>query len=388
MKSQKEGKTMKTKSKLILAAAVCSAAFALPAQQALVPAQAPADAVKAAAETAKPASLAELLAFLPDVVGSAEGITITKSAVIQRLQDMNVPVAEIAKFPKEQFKMILKRMVENMLVEKMMLKKAADAGFKNDEASVKASILKQFGELPKEQQEQILKSTKKTADEIAADGAKNATQRDYMALQGYMGSLYEKEVAKITDDQTLKFYNDNKEKEFKKPETRTVSHILIMANGKDAEGKALSAEDAKKQDADAQAKIKEIKARLDKGEDFGKLAEEFSVCPSGKQSKGQLPEFRRGQMVPEFEKTAFGMTQEGAVSEPVKTMFGYHLIKLHKAGNGGYVSYDDNLKGVIKNAIAQQAMQKQIMDDMEAAKNNGSFKIFGFDAPAAAPAVK
>ncbi len=379
---------MKTKSKLILAAALCSAAFALPAQQAAAPAQLPADAVKAAAETAKPASLAELLAFLPDVVGSAEGITITKSAVVQRLQDMKVPVAEIAKFPKEQFKMILKRMVENMLVEKMMLKKAADAGFKNDEASVKAAILKQFAELPKEQQEQILKSTKKTAEEIATESAKNATQRDYMALQSYMGSLYDKELAKITDDQALKFYNDNKEKEFKKPETRTVSHILIMANGKDAEGKALSAEDAKKQDADAQAKIKEIKARLDKGEDFGKLAEEFSVCPSGKQSKGQLPAFRKGQMVPEFEKVAFSMTKEGAVSEPVKTMFGYHLIKLHKADNGGYAAYDDTLKGAIKNAIANQTMEKQIMAEMEAAKKNGSFKIFGFDAPAAASAAK
>ncbi len=84
-------------------------------------------------------------------------------------------------------------------------------------------------------------------------------------------------------------------------------------------------------DEAALAKIKELKAQLDaapadgKAELFGKLAEEFSACPSGKSAKGDLGEFGRGQMVPEFEKAAFGL-EVGQISEPVKTDFGYHLI--------------------------------------------------------------
>tara|TARA_B100001971_G_C18236458_1_gene567591 strand:+ start:2026 stop:2238 length:213 start_codon:yes stop_codon:yes gene_type:complete len=65
--------------------------------------------------------------------------------------------------------------------------------------------------------------------------------------------------------------------------------------------------------------------RIKKGEKFGKLAKELSLCPS-KKREGNLGYFGRGQMVKEFEKTAFNL-QVGKISEPVKTKFGYHIIK-------------------------------------------------------------
>jgi peptidyl-prolyl cis-trans isomerase C len=58
---------------------------------------------------------------------------------------------------------------------------------------------------------------------------------------------------------------------------------------------------------------------------FEELAEKFSKCPSGRQG-GQLGEFGRGRMVPEFEDAAFSL-QVGEVSAPVRTQFGYHIIK-------------------------------------------------------------
>ncbi len=374
---------MKTKAKMILAAAVCSAAFVLPAQQPAVPAV-PAVPAKAAIPAA---TITELLAFLPDVVATADGASVTKKEVIQRITDMGAPADEIAKLPKEQLKMILKRIAENIILEKAMLKKAADAGFKNDEASIRTLILDKFKSLPKEQQDQILAASKKTVEQIADEGAKNETQRNYMALNSYMESIFNKKLADVTDTDAMKFYNDNKETQFKTPATREVSHILVMANGKDAAGKDLSAEDAKKQDADAQAKIKEVQDRLAKGEDFGKLAEEISSCPSGKQNKGRLPAFRKGQMVPEFEQTAFSMTKTDEVSQPVKTAFGYHLIKLHKINDAGYMPYNDALKAQIKNAVAGQYVDQLIKNDMESVKNS-NVKFFGLDlAPAAVPAA-
>ena len=91
---------------------------------------------------------------------------------------------------------------------------------------------------------------------------------------------------------------------------------------------------AAKASADAEKKIKELKAQLDKvsGKDlaakFAELAKKESGCPS-KDKGGDLGEFARGQMVPEFEKVAFSL-EPGKVSDPVKTQFGWHLIMVEK----------------------------------------------------------
>lgn len=68
-----------------------------------------------------------------------------------------------------------------------------------------------------------------------------------------------------------------------------------------------------------------VLTRLKKGEKFGKIAREISICPSKKRG-GNLGAFSRGSMVREFEKAAFNL-QKGQVSPIVKTKFGYHIIK-------------------------------------------------------------
>lgn len=71
---------------------------------------------------------------------------------------------------------------------------------------------------------------------------------------------------------------------------------------------------------------RDLKARIENGEDFGAIAKANSQCPSG-QSGGDLGFFGKGMMVPEFETAAFA-AGVGEVTEPVKTQFGYHLIKV------------------------------------------------------------
>ena len=97
-------------------------------------------------------------------------------------------------------------------------------------------------------------------------------------------------------------------------EQRHAQHILITV-------------DDKVKDADALARIQQIRKRLDAGEDFAKVAKETSQDPGSASNGGDLGFAGKGMFAPEFEKAMYAL-KVGEVSAPVKTQFGYHLIKL------------------------------------------------------------
>lgn len=76
----------------------------------------------------------------------------------------------------------------------------------------------------------------------------------------------------------------------------------------------------------SEEKCTELKLKIEAGEDFDKIAADNSECPSGKQG-GDLGEFGEGAMVPEFDAVIFSAELD-KVHGPVKTQFGYHLIKI------------------------------------------------------------
>jgi peptidyl-prolyl cis-trans isomerase D len=110
---------------------------------------------------------------------------------------------------------------------------------------------------------------------------------------------------------------ETRKSSFAVPEQVTAAHILIKVDPAQGPGG----------DAAAKAKAEKILDRARKGEDFAKLANENTDDPSGKGSGGQLPPFSRGQMVPEFDEAVFSMAP-GEIRGPIKTQFGYHVIKL------------------------------------------------------------
>jgi len=75
-----------------------------------------------------------------------------------------------------------------------------------------------------------------------------------------------------------------------------------------------------------QATCNDLKTRIEGGEDFAKVAKQYSECPSGQQG-GDLGEFSPGMMVKEFDTVVFS-ADVGKVHGPVKTQFGYHLIEI------------------------------------------------------------
>ncbi|MBR2964957.1 MAG: peptidylprolyl isomerase [Clostridia bacterium] len=138
----------------------------------------------------------------------------------------------------------------------------------------------------------------------------------------------------VSDKEARDYYEANKEK-LMEGETVNASHILV-----DTEEKAL-----------------ELLSKIKSGEiSFEDCAKENSSCPSGAQG-GSLGDFGRGQMVPEFDTAVFSM-EEGEVTEaPVKTQFGYHLIKLNKK-NPAKTPEFEAIAGEIKQGLLGEKRQK------------------------------
>ena len=107
----------------------------------------------------------------------------------------------------------------------------------------------------------------------------------------------------LSEDEVKDFYEKNKYM-YKRPEMVQASHILV----------------------DTEEKANEILEDITDGLSFEDAAKQYSSCPS-KQEGGALGQFGKGQMVKEFEDAVFAM-HVGQISPPVKTQFGYHLIKL------------------------------------------------------------
>ena len=111
-----------------------------------------------------------------------------------------------------------------------------------------------------------------------------------------------------SDEEAKKFYDEHPD-QFTQPERVHVRHVLIS-------------DDVTSADA-----IAKIQADLKAGVSFDAVAKSRSLCPSAAQG-GDLGEVSKGQMVPEFEAAAFALKNPGDLSEPVKTQFGWHIIRL------------------------------------------------------------
>lgn len=108
-----------------------------------------------------------------------------------------------------------------------------------------------------------------------------------------------------------------------------------------------------------------LEAIVNGEKEFEDAAKEFSTCPSGARG-GDLGEFGKGQMVKEFEDAAFA-AEIGHVVGPVKTQFGYHLIKVEKKNEASSVPFEE-VEENIKNNLLQQKQNKAYMNKVKELK--------------------
>jgi len=185
---------------------------------------------------------------------------------------------------------IKNRMVENLVVEELFVQEAEKTGVSKD---------KEF-----------------------QNGLERA--RRQLLAQKYLQKSVQ---PKITDANVKKFFDSNKAR-YSQNEVHA-QHVLL------------------KEESEA----KEVLEKAKKGEDFETLAKKYSKDPSAAQNGGDLGFFTRSRMVPQFADKAFSM-KKGEISEPVKSPFGYHIIKVLDARDGKPVKFDeikDQVKGDYQN---------------------------------------
>jgi peptidyl-prolyl cis-trans isomerase C len=123
---------------------------------------------------------------------------------------------------------------------------------------------------------------------------------------------------------------------------------------------------------ESQAKAEELLAQLKKGADFAELAKENSADKGSGAKGGDLGFFEPGRMVPEFDKVAFALKTPGELSEPVKTQFGYHILRLEERRPAGVKPYSE-----VREQLLTEVRNKAVQDaiDAEVEKLQGKGKI-------------
>jgi len=119
------------------------------------------------------------------------------------------------------------------------------------------------------------------------------------------------------EEEVLRERYDSTRSRFMTEERRRASHILITAGGERSED-------------EARELAQTLRNRIEQGEDFGALAREYSDDPGSASAGGDLGWIETDVMMPEFEEALYDLNSEGAVAGPIKTEFGWHLIRLEE----------------------------------------------------------
>jgi peptidyl-prolyl cis-trans isomerase C len=324
----------------------------------------PAESTPEATATPSPPASASL--DLKDPVATVDGENISKAqldeAFDKAVQMTGVKAADLTSEQKlEGYRQILDELITEKLVTK------AAAGITVPQADVDAQIAKIKAQFPSEEDfSKQLTQVGQTPEQLTETIRRMLQQQRW--LEGQIAGKTE-----VTDEEAKKFYEENKA-EFQQPETVKASHILFRVNKDDSE-EVVNQKLKQAQSAEARAK---------KGEDFTALAKELSEEPGAKESGGDLGFFPKDRMVPEFAEVAFA-EKVGDISDPVRTQFGWHVIKVTDKKAAGTLPYDEvktQLMTYLKARKQEEAAQDLLKSLRDSAKIENTLPP---PAPAASP---
>lgn len=170
-----------------------------------------------------------------------------------------------------------------------------------------------------------------------AEGPGFESRLAYLKRRALRELYFEKVIKGAVSDADARKLYDDQVKLIKPEEEAQARHILV--------------EDEKL--------AKDIKEKLKNGGDFAALAKEHSKDPGSKENGGDLGYFTKGQMVPQFEEAVFALNK-GDVSEPVKTQFGWHVIKLEDKRTKAPPAFEVVKDRILQSMLLQKASQTAV----------------------------
>ncbi len=288
---------------------------------------------------------------LKDPVAVVNGEKITKADLEKAFTEaLGASGVTAAKLTADQKLQGYHQILDGMIVEKLVDKQAANIQLSSDETDAQlAKIKKQF---PSEEVFQSeMKKSGLTMDQFVSNLKRSIRQTKWMQSQ-----VQGKDA--VTEDDAKKFYDAN-QKEFTNPDLVKASHILFR----------LPPDASPEQAKAAEKKAKDAIVRANKGEPFAQLAAELSEEPGAKERGGDLGYFPKDKMVPEFADAAFAQKVNSVSATPVKTKFGYHVIKVTEKKPAGTATFDEAKGQIIQFLQAQKRRDvfKSVIQDLRQA---------------------
>src|SRR6056297_34782 len=161
----------------------------------------------------------------------------------------------------------------------------------------------------------------------------------------------------VSEDRIEEYYNNNK-KQFQVDQQVKASQILIKTNNKE--------------ESKAKEEIQSIKEQINSGKSFTEMAKQHSEGPYADKG-GQLGFITKGQISEEFDKVAFNLNI-GEISDPVKTKYGYHLIKVSDKKEAGVKSLEE-VKDSIRQQLANEKKNKQWDEFVSKLRKNADITV-------------
>lgn len=361
---------MNNKMKLVFSAALAAALMVLPS----------ANAVTAPVATnAAPVNTMTAL-FGDPAVAKGKGFEIKQSEMDEVVTGIKSAAAAHGEtIPPEQMNGIKAQMLNRLIQIQILLQQATDAdkaeGKKKADAQI-AALLARAGS--QEAFERQLKAVGMTPDELRTKITQEATAT--ATLTRSLGIA-------VTDAEVKQYYAAHPA-DFEQPETAKAQHILLLTINPTT--RAPLADDQVKA---KRAQIDDILKKAKAGDDFSKLAAQYSEDPGSKEKGGELPAFSHGDMVPEFETAAFAM-KTNTISDVVTTAYGFHIIKLLEKTPAKKLLLTDKvpmsdltIADKIKDFLVQQKTQKLAPVYLEGLKKTAGVEILDADLKAAIAAL-
>lgn len=363
----------------LLAATAAVAIFAAnspaaekPAKKASSPAKPAAAEKKEAAPKADeaapaPAKGEEKPFVLKDPIATVDGQEIKAADVEKVIQSMLAQRGGSMKDVPEAMKPALYRnVIDGVIAEKLVTRESSKVEV------TEADVTAEFDKFKKQFPDEKTFNEQLAGQGQSAEGIKKDIQR-YLQQNRWMDAQVKGKV-EVTEAEAETFYKENPD-QFKQPEQVRASHILVKVE-----------EGAKEEDVKAKKEAaSKILDRVKKGEEFGKLASELSEDPGSKDRSGDLDFFGREQMVPQFSEAAFKLKKGEVSPEPVRSDFGFHIIKVTDRKDASDVAFAD-AKPQLLNFLQGRKKQAEIGKVLRGLRDSAKVTINLPDAPAA-PAV-